>query len=60
MKHKEDHALFNCLWWDTYHQTDLFTDPAPVWDYCTESVINHLNTAYFLPPHISFPQLGSG
>ncbi len=41
MKHKDDHELFNALWWDTYHQTDVFTDPAPVWDYCTDSVNNH-------------------
>ncbi len=59
MKHKDDHDIFNCLWWDTYHNTDVFTDPAPIWDYCTDSVNNNATTTYLTPHAVNFHKIGS-
>ncbi len=38
MREKDSHPLYNALWWDSKHNTDVFTEPAPIWESCTEKV----------------------
>ncbi len=37
-RRKARHELYNAVWWDHFHRTDIFHTPAPLWDTCSERV----------------------